>query len=391
MTQPVNTMAAMNSNAIERELRGLWLRLAEENQTDVPFINKHAVNLIAVVADSKGAEAVSVAVATLSKRHPGRFIIIILNPNKEALGNREAGDATCTLTVACSAETCYEQITIPNIPGQAYGLPQLVKSLLHQELPVFLWWRYLFNTAEPLFQEFSVIADRIILDSVTLKNPQSGFAKILELLNEQKPQVPVCDINWARLTPWRVALANLYDIAAYRLFLDKVNHVELQYSHQMSRHHLINNSQALLLVGWLASRLGWCLQSGIIEEQPEILYRIDAVHNSGYPISCHFQVFAAASHRDAGIKSIRLTAKGSPPAQFSLALCQDTHHLQTHITLPENSPAEKISCLETGSEIDLVADEIKDCEQDYIYRQTLEYLEGSSSLWKLRDSTIAGS
>ncbi|HWR42561.1 glucose-6-phosphate dehydrogenase assembly protein OpcA [Sporomusa sp.] len=390
MSDPVYTTAAMEPARIERELRGLWTKLAEEKNTDIPLITKHAVNLIAVVADSKGAEAVSTAAAVLSKRHPGRFITIVLNPDKDALRNREAGSSQCILSLACSAETCYEHIVIPNLPGQASGLPQVAKTLLHHELPIILWWRYLFHTGEPLFQEFSAIADQVILDSVTIKNPQSGFTRILELLQGRKNQ-GVRDINWTRLTPWRVALAGFYDITAYRPFLDNINHIEIEYSHQLSRHHLINNSQVLLIFGWLASRLGWCLHSGIIEEQPEILYRVDAVSANGHPIICHFRIFAAASHRDAGIKQIRLTAEGSPYAQFGITLCEDTQHLQTRINLPENSPPEKITCLDVGSEIDLVANEMTAGAQDGIYQQTLEYLGGNTILWRSGEGRDTGS
>ncbi|HWR07254.1 glucose-6-phosphate dehydrogenase assembly protein OpcA [Sporomusa sp.] len=381
MSNPVSTTADLEPACIEQELRGLWAKLAAEKNTTIPLIKKNAVNLIAIVADSKGAAAANTAVAALSGRHPGRFITIVLHPDKGVCHNKENVSPQCALTLACSADTCYEHIVIPDIPGQNTNLPQLAKPLLHDELPVILWWRYPFHPEEPLFQAFSAIADQVILDSVTMQNPQNGFTKILELLRSRK-NAGVQDINWTRLTPWRVALAGLYDLAAYRPFLDKITHIEIKYSHQLSRHQLINNSQVLLLFGWLASRLGWCLSSGITEEQSGQLYRISAVSGSNQPIICRFRVFAAASHQEAGLKQICLTAWGTQQANFSITLCQDNQHLQTRISLPENSPPEKITRLEVGSEIDLVTNGMTSGTPDSVYQQTLEYLGGNTILWK---------
>ncbi len=83
--------------------------------------------------------------------------------------------------------------------------------------------------------------------------------------------------------------------------LSQLTHVEIEYGHQLTRHNFVNNSQALFLFGWLASRLGWRPLAGVVQEQPEILYRIDMAGAKGR-IVCHFRIHQAASHREAGIK-----------------------------------------------------------------------------------------
>lgn len=385
MHTPVYTTAEPEPDRIEQELRRLWAKLAQTRDSEIPLIKKNAVSLLAVVADSKGAAAVTPAVAALSRHHPGRFITIVLQPDQT--GSGEADGSRCALALACTDDTCYEHIVIPNRPENSSRLPQLAKMLLPYDLPVILWWRCPFQPEEPLFQECSAIAEQVILDSITMKSPHSGFARILELL----PTRQVRDINWSRLTPWRAALAGLYDLEVYRPFLAAVDQLEISYSHQLSRHHLLNNSQVLLLFSWLASRLGWSLRSGLTEEQPAVGYRVDAVTNSGSPVRCHFRIFPAGSHLEAGIKQICLTAGSDRSAQFSITLCQDNRHLRTLITLPANSPPAKITSLETGSETDLISDAMRPGLRDHIYQQTLEYLGGNPMLWKFGAGRDTGS
>ncbi len=382
MHTPVYTTADPEPARIEQELRRLWTNLAQARNTGIPLVKKNAASLIAVVADSQGAAAVTQAIGSLSRHHPGRFVTVVLRPDQ--ISSREADGYQCALTLACSDETCYEHIVIPRSPENSSSLSQLAKMLLPSDLPVILWWRYPFQPGEPLFQEFSSLASQVILDSITIKNPHSGFTKILELLQTRQPQ-GVRDINWSRLTPWRIALASLYDLAAYQPFLAAAEHLEIVYSHQLSRHHLLNNSQVLLLFSWLASRLGWSLRSGITEEQPAAVYRVAMASSSGHSIMCHFRMFPAVSHLDAGIKQICLTAGGNRPARFSITLCQDNRHLRTLITLPANSPPEKITCLETGNETDLITEAMRPGLGDHIYQQTLEYLGGNLNLWRFED------
>ena len=63
-------------------------------------------------------------------------------------------------------------------------------------------------------------------------------------------RVYVVDLAWLRTTPWRERVAATFDPAHLRPDLATISAVEV-------RHHPDSNAAALLLVGWLASRLGW--------------------------------------------------------------------------------------------------------------------------------------
>jgi glucose-6-phosphate dehydrogenase assembly protein OpcA len=369
-----------DAESIDNELRQLWGSLGEAPKPQ-PLVRRSVVSVVAVVSDNRGAAAVTDMIPVLARQHPGRYIVVVLNAGKEMLGRRQALPVGCHLTVECSEQTCYELVVVPIVPGQAPKLPAMVRALLRFEVPTMLWWRYIFNPNEIFFNELAGVAQRIIVDSVSLQNPVKAFARIIDLNSRAKPNNLVFDINWERITPWRFAVAGLYDIPAYQPALSHLTHVEIEYGHQLSRQNFINNSQALFLFGWLASRLGWRPLAGVVQEQPEILYRIDMAGDGGR-IICHFRIQQAASHREAGIKKITLTAQGPPPGRFAVALCDDGYHIKTQVTLPERKTVEKTSCLEIGGEVDLIGTGFGAGTPDQVYGQTLAYLEGTEGLWR---------
>jgi hypothetical protein len=60
----------------------------------------------------------------------------------------------------------------------------------------------------------------------------------------------VVDLAWLRSTPWRERIAATFDPPKLRPDLRTISGVTI-------RHHPESATSALLLVGWLASRLGW--------------------------------------------------------------------------------------------------------------------------------------
>src|SRR5204862_6409631 len=60
----------------------------------------------------------------------------------------------------------------------------------------------------------------------------------------------VVDLAWLRSTPWRERVAAAFDPPRRRGELDALTAVAV-------RHHPASTVAALLLAGWLASRLGW--------------------------------------------------------------------------------------------------------------------------------------
>src|SRR5687768_16577718 len=64
----------------------------------------------------------------------------------------------------------------------------------------------------------------------------------------------VGDLNWARLTPWRQFVANLWDSNSLKTPLDQIRAFDIHY---VASGDLKDSTRALLLLGWLADALMW--------------------------------------------------------------------------------------------------------------------------------------
>jgi len=62
--------------------------------------------------------------------------------------------------------------------------------------------------------------------------------------------VYVVDLAWLRTTPWRERIAATFDPPLWRAELDQIDHVTI-------RSRADSTVSAMLLLGWLSSRLGW--------------------------------------------------------------------------------------------------------------------------------------
>ena len=90
------------------------------------------------------------------------------------------------------------------------------------------------------------VAQVVLRDSVDEPDTQTALDRAAELSR----RTYVVDLAWLRTTPWRERLAATFDPPAWRGHLRKLSAVTV-------RHHPDSAVAALLLLGWLTSRLGW--------------------------------------------------------------------------------------------------------------------------------------
>jgi glucose-6-phosphate dehydrogenase assembly protein OpcA len=90
------------------------------------------------------------------------------------------------------------------------------------------------------------MTDVMLLDSDDLPDADEGLARAQEELRSAY----VVDLAWLRTTPWRERLAASFDPPARRRSLAAIEGFTI-------RHQASSTASALLLAGWLASRLHW--------------------------------------------------------------------------------------------------------------------------------------
>jgi glucose-6-phosphate dehydrogenase assembly protein OpcA len=142
---------------------------------------------------------------------------------------------------------CCEYITIRGTKEALERVGNLVKSLMIPELPQFVWWKATPNPEQELFKQLSSSCNCVIVDSSYFSDPESEFLKMQELIDAE---TYIADLNWHRLSSWQELTAAAFDPPERRASLVDLDRVTIDYEKG-------NAAQALMFLGWFASRLGW--------------------------------------------------------------------------------------------------------------------------------------
>jgi glucose-6-phosphate dehydrogenase assembly protein OpcA len=287
---PLGERTQIDVRAIERELNDLWRQLAEDetDERHQAVTRTCVLNLIVVTSGGKAAERATETVAKLTGRHPNRAFVISAAPNARKDMLDAWAQTHCQMPSPGRPLVCGEQITIEARGAAVDRVPGTLLPLLVPDVPVMLWWPRGEPSDDPRFRRFADIVDRVIVDSATFAAPEAGLARMAELLYPSHagsgPGTAISDLSWSRLTPWRELTAQFFDAPALLPHLAEIARIAVDYEARAGE--VADRSQALLLVGWLAARLGW--------------------HTSGPPTE------------QAGITSLRLAAANGDPIAVEL-------------------------------------------------------------------------
>lgn len=168
-----------------------------------------------------------------------------------------AGDdegVTAQVSASCPVQkhgqstlVCCEYITLR---GTAQALERnggMIAALAIGELPKFLWWK---GTPDPeygLFKRLTDLSSSVIIDSSSFNDAEAELLKMYTLIEQG---TAIADLNWRRLAPWQELTAEAFDPPERRAAIREVDKVTIDYEQG-------NQAQALMFLGWLASRLQW--------------------------------------------------------------------------------------------------------------------------------------
>lgn len=142
---------------------------------------------------------------------------------------------------------CCEYITLRGTKDALERVGDLVKSLVVSDLPMFVWWKATPNPEQELFRKLAVTSSCLVLDSSYYGDAESEILKIQKLVNEH---TNIADLNWYRLAPWQELAAEAFDPPERRMDINEIDRVGVDYEKG-------NPAQALMFLGWLASRMDW--------------------------------------------------------------------------------------------------------------------------------------
>lgn len=237
---------------VEQELARLWQMAAEGEQEGHQTTRTLLLNLVVSCREEVAASRISALIAAVTVDHPSRNIIV------RTVEGRTDGDIRATVSVACQLvsrsrrQVCCEQIMIEAGDGDLDGVIGAVLPLTLPDVPLVLWLEDEgFGDAEVL-ERLLTAADRVIVDSGQTADLRACIRWTSAQALQSAPAV--IDLNWLRLGRIRMALAQQFDSERWRRHLTDVDEVEVVYE---AGPMASPSAEALLLAGWIVSRLRW--------------------------------------------------------------------------------------------------------------------------------------
>lgn len=228
--------------AIERELGRLWEQ-SGQGKTRASLIN------LAIYSEKQDSLAVnSDVIRKIAGEHAMRSLIIQADPAAAGSHAEAWINMHCYLRGTHGGEVCSEQISFQLSGEAARSLQSVVFSHLDSDLPLVLWWQSDFRS--PVNGKLWRWVDRLLFDSSEWKSPGEQFDLIKRIADLTEARTILCDLNWARSLPLRKTLAGIFDTPATLEELCSIRILQIDYAPG-------SRITALLLVGWLADRLGW--------------------------------------------------------------------------------------------------------------------------------------
>jgi glucose-6-phosphate dehydrogenase assembly protein OpcA len=225
-------------DAIETALRRMLMQRAAREPANAPA---RVLNLV-VVVDREWKGEIANRLERVGRYHPSRTVMCAVEPGRTTL------DAWTTIVGdvpghARAVARAREQVEIDVGPGHLRHLNTIVDPVLVSGITTVVWAPHGHPEA---VDALLGLATAVLIDSLDEEDSSAALHRAEELAR----RAYVVDLAWLRSTPWRERIAATFDPPAWRGALGQLSGVTV-------RHRADSPVAALLLVGWLCSRLGW--------------------------------------------------------------------------------------------------------------------------------------
>jgi glucose-6-phosphate dehydrogenase assembly protein OpcA len=356
---------------IEKELKAMWSGASDAAAGGGSGVTRAcALNLIVYTTPEDDRDQLEDLLSEVNDGHPSRTLILIANREAQEPRLEAYVSMRCRLLSGSGKQICGEQVTIEAGGALVETAATAVAPLLVPDVPVYLWWKDIPHYNDKLFTRLARIADRIVIDSAAFDHPYVDLLRLNKTISDDARTVSVSDINWGRLTSWRNLLASFWDVADYRPLLDAIDHVAIEYRAPSAEPGAIA-PQALLLVGWLASRLGWKVAGKYEKDQGSSQDIAGCILSAiGRPITLSLVRDNSGGQNDGMISSVALLAN-SREGYFSVARPVGSGKLETEARIGTEHSVLRVLAYETRSDAERVSLELTFLGRDAIYEEAL--------------------
>jgi glucose-6-phosphate dehydrogenase assembly protein OpcA len=292
---------------VELELSKIWQSYGENAAARATTFN-----LLVYEPENEVGERL-VTVDTIAEQTPCRVIDLCpISGEDEGITAQVA--AYCPIQKTSSSLVCGEYITLKGTKAAFDRIHPLLTGLVISDLPTFVWWKDSPAPYTMMFERLTNLSDRMIFDSAFFKDSEADLLKMQELINND---AQIADLNWRRLAPWQELTAQAFDSPDRRAGAWKVDRVTIDYEKG-------NSSQALMFLGWLASRLEWKPVSLTKEGGDYDIQRVMLVGKDDLQIEAELAAIPVGDTDIAGdLMGLKLTST-DPTADTSNVFCSES-------------------------------------------------------------------
>jgi glucose-6-phosphate dehydrogenase assembly protein OpcA len=237
--------------AIEDEFARIWRETSGAGY-DESSVRLRVLNFVAIADSTRagtdtGAERFDAVMQRLPRHHPCRAI---LAATVDARSGVEAMISARCIYERRAPEVCCEEVRLTAGPAQGRELASAVLALLVPEIPVAAWLMDGVDMQSYVAAEVLESADTLLADSGAR---EPGPALREQMAAEREHDARVFDLAWGRTETWRELTAQFFDGEERLRELATIQSIEIR------GHRGRSSSEAMLLAGWLVSRLGFSL------------------------------------------------------------------------------------------------------------------------------------
>ncbi|MBW3608645.1 MAG: glucose-6-phosphate dehydrogenase assembly protein OpcA [Actinobacteria bacterium] len=232
-------------SAIEGALRRL---VAQCHATAEHCVPARTLNLVCVVEREWSGEIAN-RLRRVGRYHASRTVVCAVEANRSTI------DAQATITIEGDPRpgefAAMRELVVVDV-GERHlrDLDTIVDPLVVTDLPTVVWSPHGHAQAVDALTTGRAggdpLAQVVLLDAVDAPDVAAALERDCQLAERGE----VVDLAWLRCTPWRERLAAAYDPPVRRPELHALSKLSVRYRQDS----LVS---ALLLTGWMCSRLGW--------------------------------------------------------------------------------------------------------------------------------------
>lgn len=350
--------------SIERELTLLWKAATEDGGTgeEVPVVRACSLNLVVVTDDPARLSTIEQLVGDVTLEHPARIFLIQADRSAGAPLLDAWIAARCSVPLPGAKQVCCEQISLNARGSEVSKLSSIVASLLVPDIPTILLWKSQIAPDDPVLSSLADVADRVLVDSSEEPDPFRLLRSMRETFGDRRVGPLYGDLAWSHATAWRAVLAQVFASDEARQQLSSMSAISIDVSSSASPVHN-GISQALLLLGWLCSRLRWSVIRPL-QETGQGGFDVSFVHD-GQEIGARVVCRANDQPGPGGVEKIRLTTKGGLEAV--LWSDEDRLCIHTRLAIPPMKPRESILWVRDRDEASVIARELEVLDRDELY------------------------